>query len=134
MKARLPWLLGGGALLVIVICTALLAWWRLEDARQFGQTYQVHTYTGTNYVFQFVAATVGKVETGCVLIVTARIVNPDPFPLTLQRDWFILATTIRIICCRWPHGAEPHITIPANGVAEREALDFVGAGCGVQGG
>jgi len=126
VKSKLPWLLGGGAVLVMAICLALLAWLRLGDARQFGQAYKVKTYDGTNYVFQFIETTVGKVETSCVLIVYARIENPNPAPLTLKRDWFVLvdddkdyfqpvATT----------GQSSTITIPANGVAEKEALSFV---------
>ncbi|MEI6083362.1 MAG: hypothetical protein WCS70_03580 [Verrucomicrobiota bacterium] len=122
----MPWLIGVVALLVIAVCTALLVWLRLGDARLFGQAYKVRTYAGTNYVFQFIETTVGKVESGCVLIVSARIENPNPVTLTLQRDWFVLADHDKdyyqpVLTT----GQTGTITIPANGVAEKEAFHFV---------
>ena len=126
MKHKLPWLLGGGAVLVIAVCTALLAVLRVENARQFGKSYNVHTYAGTNYVFQFIETTVGKAETGTVLIVYARIENPNPAPLVLQRNWFVLVDHDKdyfqpVLVA----GQSKTITIPAHGLAEKEALHFV---------
>jgi hypothetical protein len=126
VKNKLPWVLGGAAVLMIAVCTALLAWLRMGDARQFGKSYSVRTYAGTNYVFQFIETTVGKAETGCVLIVYARIENPNPAPLVLQRDWFVLVDNDKDYFQPVPvAGQSKTITIPAHGITEKEALSFV---------
>lgn len=126
MKTKLQWGIGIGAVLVIAVCLALLAGGRVQDARQFGQAHQVRTYSGTNYVFQFVEATVGKVDTGCVLIVYARIENPNPFPLTLNRDWFVLMDHDKdYFLPVATSGQTGAITIPAQGMVEKEALSYV---------
>ncbi|MCG3147419.1 MAG: hypothetical protein PCFJNLEI_00859 [Verrucomicrobiae bacterium] len=126
MKNKLAWTLGLGAVLVIGASLALLAWLRVDDARQFGQAYKVRTVSGTNYVFQFIETTVGRVATGYVLIVSARLENPNPFPLTLLRDWFVLIDHDKdyyqpILTS----GQLPTIAMPANGLLEKEELHYV---------
>src|SRR5438067_2436744 len=82
--------LGLGAIGVIVVCVAFLATTRVKEAREFSQGYRVQTMTGTNYVVQMLETTVGKVETGHVVIVYARFENPNPSEVVLRRDWFVM--------------------------------------------
>ena len=84
--------------LFVVVCALAVAgmlvlgwgWWRTRDARNFSARRMVHTFDGTNYVFQLCDVTVGRVHTGFVVIVAARMENPNQFPVELQRDWFVL--------------------------------------------
>jgi len=108
--------------IVNVISLGTLAWLRLRDAREFAEPCQVHTYGGTNYSVQLLETAVGRVETGCIVIVSVRLENPNPFEVTLNREWFVLMD----------HEKEYYeptllgtIRIPAHGVVEREAFGFM---------
>ena len=112
----------GVIILINGISLGTLAWLRLRDAREFTQPCPVHTYGGTNYVVQLLETAVGRVESGCVVVVSLRLENPNPFVVTLPREWFVLLD----------HEKEYYeptllgtIQLPAHGVVEREAFGFV---------
>jgi hypothetical protein len=110
---------------VIGISAALLAMMRVKEAREFSQRYRVQTFAGTNYVVQLLETTVGKVETGTVVIVYARFENPNPTELVLQREWFVLADHDKDYFLPVTSGTQsPLIKLPPNGVLDREALSY----------
>jgi hypothetical protein len=110
----------------VAIAVALVGTTRLRKTRLFGQEYRVRGPDGTNYVIQLSDVTVGKVESGCVLIVAARIHNPNDHELVLQRPWFILVDHDRDYYQPLPTGDQGAlIRVPAHGVLEKELLDFV---------
>lgn len=125
MNRRLQIIVGIVALGVIGISAALLAIMRVKEAREFSQRYRVQTFAGTNYVVQLLETTVGKVETGSVVIVYARFENPNPTELVLQREWFVLADHDKDYFLPVTSGTQtPLIKLPPNGVIEREALSY----------
>ena len=112
-----------GAIVIInAISFGTLAWLRLRDAREFAQPCQVHTYGGTNYTVQLLDTAVGRVETGCVVIVSVRLANPNPYEVTLQREWFVLMDHEKEYYEPTQLGL---IQIPAHGIIEREAFGFL---------
>ena len=98
---------------------------RVNEARQFSQSYQVQSYTGTNYVVKLLETTVGKVETGHVVIVYARFENPNPTEVVLKREWFVLVDHDKDYYLPTISGTQtPLIKLPPNGVLEKEALSY----------
>ena len=126
MNKKTLWLIIGLLAVLIAAGIALLAFVRVRDAKLFGEVHKVRTYGGTNYVVELLETTVGKVDTGCVLIVYARLINRNPFDVALQRDWFVLMDDDKdyfqpVVAS----GQQPAIRIPANGTIEKESLQFV---------
>lgn len=116
-----------GVILLVVIGGGLagLGWLRVREAREYSQPYQVHTYTGTNYVAQLAETTIGRTDTGYLVIVNVRLQNPNPFPLRLSRNWFLLVDHDKDYYQPTIAGTQPEwIVIPAQGVAEHEPLTF----------
>jgi len=111
---------------VIVIVNAIsfgtLAWLRMRDAREFLEPCQVHTYGGTNYIVQLLETAVGRVDTGCIVIVSLRLENPNPYEVTLNREWFVLMDHEKEYYEPTTCGT---IHIPAQGVIEREIFGFM---------
>ena len=125
MNRKLQIIVGAVALAVIGACLTFMAFSRVESARQFGQSYRVQTFTGTNYVVQLLETTVGKVDTGSVVIVYARFENPNPTDLVLKREWFVLADHDKDYYLPTTSGTQtPLIKVPANGVLDKEALSY----------
>ncbi len=126
MSRRWAYWMGGASLAVIVGGAALLAYWRTREARQYSQPHSVRTYGGTNYVVAIQQTTIGRTETGYVLLLTVRLTNPNPFPVRLDRQMFVLADhdkdfylpTVEGAASRW-------IDLPAGGVLEKETLSYV---------
>jgi hypothetical protein len=117
--------LGAVLLVVIGVCLAGLGWLRVQEAREFSQAYNVHTYGGTNYVAQLAETTIGRTDAGYLVIVQLRLQNPNPFPLRLNRNWFLLVDHDKDYYQPTIAGTQTEwITIPAQGVAEREPLTF----------
>ena len=112
----------GAIVLVNVISFGTLAWLRLRDAREFSQPSQVHTYGGTNYIVQLLETAVGRVDTGCMVIVSLRLENPNPFEVVLNREWFVLMDYEKEYYEPTTLGT---IHIPAHGIIEREAFGFM---------
>jgi len=112
--------------LVIVALLAALAWLRTKEARAFSQLYRVRTFAGTNYVIQLTSTTVGRVHTNHILILAARLENPNPFEVVLQRDWFVLMDHDRDYYQPSTNGTQTAlIRLPPHGVLERELLSYV---------
>ena len=112
----------GTIVIVNVISVGTLAWLRTRDSQVFSQPCSVHTYGGTNYTVQLLETAIGRVETGCVVIVSLRLANPNPFAVTLHRDWFVLLDHEKEYYEPTQLGT---IVIPAQGFIEREAFGFV---------
>jgi hypothetical protein len=119
------------AILAVVVAAlvAALAWLRLKESRAFSQPCHVRTHAGTNYTFQLASTTVGRVNTNYVIIVAARLENPNPFEVVLRRDWFVLMDHDRDYYQPATNGAHAAlICLPARGVLERELLSYTVSG------
>jgi hypothetical protein len=113
------------ALVVIGASLGLLAMLRIQEAKAFHRPHAVQTYGGTNYVVQLTDVVVGKTETGCVLIVYLRLENPNPYEVTLSRNWFVLVDRAKDYYLPSTTGTQTElIKLPANGVLDREMLSF----------
>jgi len=113
------------ALVVIAVSFGLLAVLRVRDAKEFHRPHPVRTYGGTNYVVQLTEVVVGKTDTGCVLIVYLRLRNPNPYDVTLNRNWFVLMDHAKDYYLPSTTGTQTElIKLPANGVLDREMLSF----------
>ncbi len=125
MNRKLQIIVGSVALAVSVICLAYLGFSRVESAREFGQSFRVRTFSGANYVVQLLETTVGRVDTGYVVIVYARFENPNPTEVLLKREWFVLADHDKDYYLPTTTGTQtPLIRLPANGVLDKEALSY----------
>jgi hypothetical protein len=112
-------------LAVIGVSFGLLALLRVQEAKEFRRPHTVQTYGGTNYVVQLTEVVVGKTETGCVLIVYLRLKNPNPYDVTLRRNWFVLADHAKDYYLPSTTGTQTElIKLPAKGVVDREMLSF----------
>jgi hypothetical protein len=104
---------------------AIVAWRRIEDSRRLSQPAHVQTDGGTNYIMQLLESTVGKLDAGYVLLLYLRFENPNAFPVTLQRNWFVLVGHNHTYYQPTTTGTQtPLIELPPNGVLEREMLSF----------
>jgi hypothetical protein len=112
-------------LVVIGVSFGLLALLRVQEAKEFRRPHPVQTYGGTNYVVQLTEVVVGKTETGCVLIVYLRLKNPNPYDVTLRRNWFVLADHAKDYYLPSTTGTQTElIKLPAKGVVDREMFSF----------
>ena len=103
----------------------LMAMLRFHEAKEFSQPHQVQTDSGTNYVVQLTEAAVGKTKTGCILILYLRLENPNPFDVTLGRNWFTLVGHDKDHYLASTTGTQVElIKLPANSVLDREMLSF----------
>lgn len=120
------WWIIGGLLVFVGAGAAWLAWTRTSDAREFSQPAEVKTFGGTNYVVQLTEVTVGKVASGCVVIVSARFSNPNPYPVTLHRKWFMIVDHDKdyFLPTITPQQLDTFV-LPANGEQSKEALTYV---------
>ncbi|MGD1019248.1 MAG: hypothetical protein ABSA12_08000 [Verrucomicrobiia bacterium] len=113
------------ALVVMGASFGLLALLRVREAKEFRRPHPVQTYGGTNYVVRLTEVVVGKTETGCVLIVYLRLENPNPYDVTLNRNWFVLMDHAKNYYLPSTTGTQTElIKMPANGVLDREMLSF----------
>jgi hypothetical protein len=125
VNRKLQIIIGLAAMAVIGICLALLGLMRVHETRQFSQSYRLQSDTGTNYVVQLLETTVGKVDTGHVVIVYARFENPNPTEVVLKREWFVLVDHDKDYYLPTTSGTQtPLIKLPPNGVLEKEALSY----------
>jgi hypothetical protein len=122
---KLQLILGGVAAAVIAVSVVLLATVRIQEARDFGRAHRVKTYSGTNYVVRLAETTIGRTDSGQVVIVYLVLANPNPVELILDRNWFILVDHDKDYYLPSTTGTqEPLIKIPAHGVLDREMLSF----------
>jgi hypothetical protein len=125
MSRRFQILVAVIALTVIAVSLGLLAMLRIREMKEFRQPHRVATYDGTNYIVELTEAVVGKNDTGCVLIVYARLQNPNPYDVTLNRNTFILVDHAKDYYLPSTTGTQTGlIKLPANGVLDREMLSF----------
>jgi hypothetical protein len=125
MSKRIQFLVAAIALAVIGVSLGLLAMLRVQEAREFSRPHRVETYGGTNYIVQLTEVAVGKTETACVLIVYLRLENPNPYDVTLSRNWFILVNQAKDYYLPSTTGTQTElIKLAANGVLDREMLSF----------
>jgi hypothetical protein len=114
------------AVTTIGVSLGLLAMLRIQEAKEFREPHTVQTYGGTNYVVQLTEVAVGKAETGCVLIVYLRLQNPNPYEVTLSRNWFVLVDRDKDYFLPSTTGTQTElIKLPTNGVLNREMLSFM---------
>jgi hypothetical protein len=113
------------AISAIGIGVGLLAWFRVQESRHLTQPCSVQTYGGTNYGFQVLETTVGKLDTGYVVIVYVRLTNPNPYEVALHRNWFVLADHDKDYFQPSTTGTQTElIKLPPSGVIEKESLSF----------
>ena len=125
MNRRLQYLVGAIVLVVIGMSLGLLAMLRVQEAKEFHRRHPVQTYGGTNYVVQLTDVVVGRTATGYVLLVYLRLENPNPYDVTLSRNWFVLMDHARDYYLPSTTGTQTElIKLPANGVLDREMLSF----------
>ena len=114
----------GCVVAVVIVTLALIALLRVEESRSFSEPHRVQR-GGTNYVVQLVEATVGRTDSGCVVIVYARFENANPYEVVLPRTSFVLTT--RASERFEPVVGDPapaFVRLPAGGVLQREMLSF----------
>ncbi|HVM59419.1 MAG TPA: hypothetical protein VMV72_01000 [Verrucomicrobiae bacterium] len=125
MNRRVQILIAVIAIGVIGLSIGLLALLRVQEARAFHRPHQVQTHGGTNYIVQLSEVMVGRTETGCVLIVYLRLQNPNPYDVTLQRNWFVLMDRAKDYFLPSTTGTQTElIKLPAHGVLDREMLSY----------
>jgi len=125
MNRRFQYLVGAIVLVVIGMSLGLLAMLRVQEAKEFHRRHPVQTYGRTNYVVQLTDVVVGRAETGCVLLVYLRLENPNPYDVTLSRNWFVLVDHAKERYLPSTTGTQTElIKLPANGVLDREMLSF----------
>ena len=113
------------AVAIIGTGLGLMALLRIQEAKEFSQPHSVQTDGGTNYIVRLTEAAVGKTKTGCILILYLRLENPNPFDVTLGRNWFILVSHDTDYYRPSITGTQSElIKLPANGVLDREMLSF----------
>lgn len=113
-----------GVLLVLaaVAWTALVRW---RDARGFGATHRVETVQGTHYVVRLREVTIGRTATGPLVLVALRLENPNPEPLALERQWFVLVDGDKDYYLPQTTESQPAtIRIPARGQVDNELLVY----------
>ena len=125
VNLRLQYLVGTIVLVVIGVSLGLLAVLRVQEAKEFHRPHRVQTYGGTNYVVRLTDVVVGKAETGYVLLVYLRLENPNPYDVTLSRNWFVLVDHAKDYYLPSTTGTQTElIKLPANGVLDREMLSY----------
>jgi hypothetical protein len=125
VNRRVQYLVGTVVLVVIGVSLGLLAMLRVQGAKEFHRRHSVQTYGGTNYVVRLTEVVVGKAETGCVLIVYLRLENPNPYDVTLSRNWFVLVDRAKDYYLPSTTGTQTElIKLPPSGVLDREMLSF----------
>jgi hypothetical protein len=118
-------LIGTAALALIGVCVGLMAQFRIAESKKYSEPHELTTYGGTNYIAQLLEATVGRTDSNMVVIVYLRLQNPNPFSLTLKRDWFVLVDNDKDYYQPSTSGTQtPLIVLPPHAVLDREMLTF----------
>ena len=125
MNRRIQTLVAVAAIAVIGASLGLLALLRIRETRDFHRPHPVQTYGGTNYIVQLDETIVGKTGAACVLMVYLRLQNPNPYEVTLNRNWFVLMDHAKDYFLPSTTGTQTElIKLPANGVLDREMLSY----------
>lgn len=125
MSRKLPWIVGGAALAVIVVCGVILVLYRMQETATFGRPHRVQTFGGTNYVARLAETTIGRTDRGRVVIVRLILLNPNAFDIELNRNWFILVDADKDYFLPTTTGEQSDlIRVPAHGVIENELFTY----------
>ena len=125
MKLNVNAAFGAAVTLLIAGGVGATAWLRIAESHRLTQLHQVVTQGGTNYVVQVLETTVGKTDSGYVLIVYLRFQNPNIFDVALRRDQFVLTDRNKNSFRPSNNAGQPAlIGLPANGVVDREMFSF----------
>jgi hypothetical protein len=109
---------------IVAVAVVLIALVRVEESKNFTRPHHVRT-GGTNYVVQLLQATVGQTDSGCVVIVYARLENSNPFEIVLPRDGFVLAGPAGTRFLPAAGGTQPaSLRVPASNALEQEMFSF----------
>ena len=122
MRGKRLWIAIGVIVTINALSIAALVWLRSHDSQSFSQPCEVHTYGGTNYIVHPLETAVGRIDAGCMVIVSLRLENPNPFEVILKREWFVLLDHEKEYYEPTQLGT---VRIPAQGVVEREVFGFV---------
>ncbi|HUJ09448.1 MAG TPA: hypothetical protein VL171_05425 [Verrucomicrobiae bacterium] len=115
----------GIALAIIGVGIGMLALFRIQEARDFSRPHQVRTRAGTNFVMRIAEISVGKVDTGFVVIAYLRLENPNGFDLELRRNRFVLVGENRNFFRPSRMGTQNElIKLPAYSVSKGELLSY----------
>jgi len=111
--------------LTVVALVGVLGWFRMREMSSLTKPHHVHTASGTNYVVQISSATLGRVNNNYLVIVAARVENPNPFEVVLRRDSFVLLDSTREYFSPSTNGTQAAlIRLPPGGARERELFTF----------
>ena len=110
--------------MIVGVSVGVLALFRVQQAKEFSLPRPLQTMDGTNYVLRLQEITVGKTDTGYVMIVYVRLENPNPFSVTLDRLSFVLSAQRRHYLPSITGTQTELIKLPAQGVLEREMFSF----------
>jgi len=125
VKNKLAMAIGVAALVVLLASLATLGYLRAREARQFSERHAVRTYGGTNYVATLQQTTIGRTAAGYIVILAVEFENPNPFPVRLDRNWFILVDHDKDFYLPATTGThERWIDLPARGTVEKETLSY----------
>ncbi|MCX7885900.1 MAG: hypothetical protein N3B01_01395 [Verrucomicrobiae bacterium] len=120
------WIVAGAAVSVLVVGLGAMGWWRTHLARVFSRPHHVQTAGGTNYVLSVTAVTLGKTEGNYLVILTARVENPNAFELLLHRARFVLTDSFGMSHLPLTNGIQTaQIRIPPNSASEAERFSYV---------
>ena len=120
--------------LAAVAVVALLALRRVRQAHWLSQPCTVHTFGGTNYIAQVLDTTVGRTDSGYLVIVAVHMQNPNPYAIELARNWFLLVDSGKEYYQPSTTGTQTAtIRLPPGGAVERELLSFAVKGDAFQG-
>lgn len=125
MSRTKQWIIGAALAGGLALVVYAVGWWRVREAEDMSRPHAVRTYGGTNYVVSLQEVTVGRSDVGYVLLVALRLANTNDFPVTLNRNAFILVDPNKDYYLPSTTGTQtPSITVPAHGALESEVLSF----------
>ena len=125
MNRRRQILIGVVALAAVALGLVVVGRLRMMASGEFSQRHRVQSPGGTNHVVRLQETTVGKTDHGAALIVYARLENPNPFEVVLDRRNFVLMDREKNYYLPSTTGTQtPLIKLPAHGVSEREMLSY----------
>lgn len=103
----------------------LVAQCRVRETRAYRNPHAMRTMGGTNYVVALQETTVGRIDTGYVLILAVRFQNPNPFPVRLDRNWFVLVDHDKDHYQPTTEGTQTRwIDLPAQATMTKETLSY----------
>lgn len=125
MNRKLAALIGVTAVVVTAAVLSLVAQCRLHETQTYSHAHAVRTYGGTNYIIALEQTTIGRTDTGYILILAVRLQNPNPFPVRLDRNWFVLVDHDKDYYQPTTEGTQTRwIDLPSRATAAKETLSY----------